>query len=614
MESKIMQIFYGNDCLPYKDKERAVHYPIVGSAFQGASQTTEIRFYLDQIGGTDNTWVAVSKLPNGKVGSQILETGFDEEIGENYAYLSLSSFYTQAKGDLYISLQGYDGGVQVQYDDETDLYEVYGTPVIQATGIVKIAINYAIQPVNGDEFNEITVQELIGYISGKLDKNSGKYIKVVDNISNINTSTYEDYLQDGDIVYSINNKKFYKLAGSHPSLTYEEITFRFDDLIITDLEVTGLLKVYSFYEIQDSDHVTLADFIDSRIAYIFVKGTGTIRLTDAQYNLLANNDNVRILYGNKIYTKVEKNVNSGHHDTYQVAGTFVTGLNTTNYELQSYTIYLYHSNKVLGDVTFGYTFYSKDKVDALLDEKADSSELADYYTSDAVDDLLDLKANASDVYPKSDTYNKTEVYTKGETDTAIANAIATVYKPQGTKTVAQLNALTPTSAYNGYVYNVSDDGTLSQGSVSVSAGDNVVLLWDSVNNTWSWDKLASTVDLTPYYTKTEVDTLLGGKVAKSNDTNIIYGRTTTEAVFQVGQGANANKIVQRTSTGQINVPETPTADEHASSKKYVDLGLAGKVSTTRTIAGIDLADDITAQDLTDALVFATNSDIDSLFE
>ena len=65
MESKVLRVFYGNDCLPYKDSNRSVHFPIVGNAFQGANNSTEIRFYYERIGGDDTTWVAVTKLPNG---------------------------------------------------------------------------------------------------------------------------------------------------------------------------------------------------------------------------------------------------------------------------------------------------------------------------------------------------------------------------------------------------------------------------------------------------------------------------------------------------------------------------------------------------------------------
>ena len=204
MESKIMQIFYGNDCLPYKDKDRVVHYPIVGSAFQGASLTTEIRFYVDRIGGTDNTWVAVSKLPNGKIGSKVLSPTYDSELEEYYVTLSLSSFYTQAKGDLYISLQGYDGGITLDIDDETDIYSLHGTPVIQATGSVKIAINYCTQPVGGDEYEQITIQELLAYIGGKLDKNKG--IIVATDVTQLTVANYDN----GQMFYDITTKSLYR--------------------------------------------------------------------------------------------------------------------------------------------------------------------------------------------------------------------------------------------------------------------------------------------------------------------------------------------------------------------------------------------------------------------
>ena len=35
MIAKTMLVFYGADCLPYKDIERTIHYPIVEPAFQG---------------------------------------------------------------------------------------------------------------------------------------------------------------------------------------------------------------------------------------------------------------------------------------------------------------------------------------------------------------------------------------------------------------------------------------------------------------------------------------------------------------------------------------------------------------------------------------------------
>ena len=197
-----MQIFYGNDCLPYKDKERTVHYPIVGQAFQGASDTTEVRFYYGSLGDVNTSWVCVSKLPNGKVGSKVLTKTFDEELNEYYVSLELSSYYTQAKGDLYLSLQGYAGGVVVQEiegDSENEtIYQIVGTPTIQATGSVKITIAYATQFIGGDETENITYQELLALIGEKA--NDDIVVKRIPSASVINDAQYT-YAEIGDIVY-----------------------------------------------------------------------------------------------------------------------------------------------------------------------------------------------------------------------------------------------------------------------------------------------------------------------------------------------------------------------------------------------------------------------------
>ena len=104
MEIKTLQVFYGKDGLPYKDKDRQVHFPIAGTGFLGASNTTQIKFYYDELDNLDETtWVAVSKLPNGKVGSRVLESHLDSTLNEHYALLELDSYYTQYKGDVFIS-------------------------------------------------------------------------------------------------------------------------------------------------------------------------------------------------------------------------------------------------------------------------------------------------------------------------------------------------------------------------------------------------------------------------------------------------------------------------------------------------------------------------------
>ena len=75
--------------------------------------------------------------------------------------------------------------------------------------------------------------------------------------------------------------------------------------------------------------------------------------------------------------------------------------------------------------------------------------------------------------------------------------ISSLYRPKGS--VATVNDL-PTNAQVGDVYDVQ------------STGMNYV--WTGTK----WDELGAIIDLSPYYTKTEVDSALSGKVSKSGDT------------------------------------------------------------------------------------------------
>ena len=204
MNERVIEVFYDNLAYPFKDKELTVRYPIVGGAFMGASNTTHIKFYIDNLGNPNATWVAIAKLPNGKKGSKVLSTTSDDK--GDYALLELSSWFTQAKGDLFISLNGYQGGIDLSYNSETGLYEVDGTPIIEATGSVKINVAYATQIVGSDEVDEITLQSIYALFGTKLDTDKG--IVVIDNTS-ANISGYEE----GQMFYSKADQMLYKLVS-----------------------------------------------------------------------------------------------------------------------------------------------------------------------------------------------------------------------------------------------------------------------------------------------------------------------------------------------------------------------------------------------------------------
>lgn len=115
---------------------------------------------------------------------------------------------------------------------------------------------------------------------------------------------------------------------------------------------------------------------------------------------------------------------------------------------------------------------------------------------------------------KKITINGTELdisafQTASEVEAAINAKIAGVYKIKGSATVATINNLTTMEA--GDVYNMTDAGTINQPSgatlepFAVAAGDNIVY------TAAGWDKFASTVDLSNYYTKSQSDSTFATK-------------------------------------------------------------------------------------------------------
>ena len=192
-----MQVYYGQDFLPYKDSERQVHYPIVsrvggGSLIVGENNTTTLRFYTTYIGGNTNYWVVDIKLPNGQVVYKLLGQGYqDNDTGEWYVDLSISDLYTTIHGEIFVSLKGYSG--EISFEEEDDNYFLNGTPTILATGVVKIMVNYAPQTLyRGGEFEHSELEQIIADLTNKLDIEDG--IVVVDNILTfVLSSDYANY-------------------------------------------------------------------------------------------------------------------------------------------------------------------------------------------------------------------------------------------------------------------------------------------------------------------------------------------------------------------------------------------------------------------------------------
>ena len=277
MEIKILQVFYDKNGLPFKDKERKVHFPVIGSGFQGASNTTQIRFYYGQVGDESTTWVATTKLPNGKIGSKVLGTFTDTEINEDYALLELNSFYFQYVGNVFISLQGYEGGVEVSYNAETELYEIHGTPTIQSTGSIKIAVNYATQFIGSGEEENVTLQQIFANFATKLNTTSPFYFKHVSNIANINSPSYEPFIQDGDIVYCSTTNAFYDIVEENFVLVANKRIIDNNQVQLTGNQVIAGEKAFSsqtkFLDgviVDNGDEFTILHPLSNEISKVFI--------------------------------------------------------------------------------------------------------------------------------------------------------------------------------------------------------------------------------------------------------------------------------------------------------------------------------------------------------
>lgn len=188
-------------------------------------------------------------------------------------------------------------------------------------------------------------------------------------------------------------------------------------------------------------------------------------------------------------------------------------------------------------------------------------------TSDLTNDSGFIDKSVNDL---TNYYKKTETYTKTEVD----NKVSSVYKYKGS--VATFGDLPSTGQVVGDVYNVESDGS---------------------NYAWNgttWDKLGGDIDLSAYYTSSQVDTLLTNKVgftdyatnsvggiAKTSDSygTIVYSsdgilRATTRT-YQQYTGGSDNTFVSK---GTL---ENVITGKDLTTKAYVD-GLVGDVETLLT--------------------------------
>lgn len=485
MEIKILQVFLGADGLPYKDQARTVHYPIAGSGFQGANNSTQIKFYFSELGDSNVTWVAVSKLPNGKIGSKVLQTYDDADLGEPYALLELDSFYTQYRGDVYISLQGYEGGVNVSYNAETELYEISGTPTIQATGSIKFSNNYATQFVGSGEEENADIQALMAALGLKANA-SDTYTRYTSAFSSVTLQTlynqfgYKAFLLNTGSTYSIDYLMQFQISSGN---TYAIRMIRLTDLRTWYAQIgsgSGQLPLSSYVSALFTDtylkHITTEEYV----AQYYVPYTGATTDVDLGTHTIKAN---------------QFEIGSSYYQIGLVGSDLVIGTGTGNIYLQP-SVKLYYGSYEIATVNQLDTKVDKTSTGTRVYATDDSGNPTTIEYDSFVDGQIVRRVDSisGNIYVGTPTAMN-HATPKSYVDNKVS-ALGTVLNYKGTKTVAELNALTGQVA--GDVYNVTDAGTLSAGSVEVLAGDNIVWTSNSV-----WDKLAGTVDLSGYVLKTQ---------------------------------------------------------------------------------------------------------------
>lgn len=400
MDNKIMRIYYGSDNLPYKDEERTVHYPIVGkvgggSVFTGENNTTTIYFYVGLVGSNSKTWVATIKKPDGTLLYRVLSNGVATD-DDYYVTLDIAEIYANQVGTMVIGLNGYDGSTNITIDDD-DLV-INGNTTCLSLGTVNILCNYAPQVLtNAYGLDPSDLQLLLTAINEKADKDGT--IIVVATLNN--TLTYDD----GQIVFSISAKKFYKYVEGE---TYPDNFVEAQDYY-TIGEVDTLLSNYytktevdttlgNYYTKTETNNLlnTKQDKLISgtnikTINGVSILGSGDLEVGGgseytAGSGIVIDSDNEISVDNSVIYNKTQvDNLLSGiKRDTYQVVDyitypTLADFLSTTG---QEGIMYLYPIDT--SDLTKGYYRYVYEN-SAWLSLGTTQIDLSNYYTKTEID-------------------------------------------------------------------------------------------------------------------------------------------------------------------------------------------------------------------------------------
>ena len=235
----------------------------------------------------------------------------------------------------------------------------------------------------------------------------------------------------------------------------------------------------------------------------------------------------------------------------------------------------------------------------------DNTSDANKPISTATQAALNLKANSADVYNKShiDTelakkLDSTTASSTYATKTELTQQVASVYKVKGS--VANESALPQEGNTTGDVYNVETDG--------------MNYVWDGTQ----WDKLGGTVDLSNYYTKSQVDTELGKKLDITTASSTYLTQTTASSTYATVQALNAKADASDVTSIEETIATygtmaTKNADDYSTKAVadtlYAPASLSGTVSSlTTTVSGKANASEVYTKTVADS-TFATKTEL-----
>lgn len=552
MQDRILQVFYGNDRLPYKDKDRSIHYPIIGNTFIGSSNVDKIRFYVRDIGGTNNiTWVINAKLPNGSILYQVLSTiALDTELNENYLEFSITQFYTQLKGDIYFALNGCDGDVEIETDIETNIQTITArieSQTILTTGVIKLANKYAPQRPYGFSFTLDQYQKIINALSNKA--NILNSIQVVPDFNNVDLSNF----QIGQLFYDLRTNRYFKRTAIEP---YYELA---DKGILASEKV-----LYRVGEIQDQTYEFVLEIVGEQQLFLIDKYSIEYEDNVEYLCVFGRNEN-----GIPTFTALDLNykriyVDTGYHYDDQFSQVFDSTPLKPLWQIAENSI-VYGTTNEGSQTTIFYGVQSYADFIVQRDEDGqinvpttptENSHATSKYYVDGIDrDLRDL------------------------IDTIIKNSFINV----DTTTYPTLQSFLATQGQEGFIYLYPVD-------TSDSSKGYHQYIWEDN----AWEYLGTTqIDLSDYYTKSETNSLLGGKVDKKI-TQGLHAYThngSTQNETSVDNNATQGSIPLRDNSGNIKVG-TPSNNADATPKSYVDTLGSLKVDKTNNANKIYGTDDI----------------------